>query len=60
MLGVAVTVASIDLRESNQIVALCVRGRNRQAISVVDLPLPTPKPAGSEWIDAYRHWLGQQ
>jgi len=60
VLGVAVTVASIDLRESNQIVALCVRGRNRQAISVVDLPLPTPKPAGSEWIDAYRHWLGQQ
>ena len=60
VLGVAVTVASIDLRESNQIVALCVRGRNRQAISVVDLPLPSPKPAGSEWIDAYRHWLGQQ
>lgn len=53
-LGVAVTVARIDLRESNQIVALCIRGRDRQAISVVDLPLPSPKPVGSEWIEAYR------
>jgi hypothetical protein len=60
VLGVAVTVASIDLREGNQIVALCIRGRDRQAISVVDLPLPSPKPAGSEWIEAYRHWVGQR
>ncbi len=45
---------SVDLRESNQIIALCVRGRDRQAISVVDLPLPSPKPAGNEWIEAYR------
>jgi hypothetical protein len=60
VLGVAVTVASIDLRESNQIVALCIRGRDRQAISVVDLPLPSPKPAGSDWIEAYRYWLGQR
>jgi hypothetical protein len=58
VLGVTVTVGSIGLRESNQIVALCVRGRDRQAISVVDLPLPLPKPAGSEWIEAYRQWLG--
>jgi hypothetical protein len=58
VLGVAVTVASIDLREANQIVALCIRGRDRQAISVVDLPLPSPKPTGSEWIEAYRYWLG--
>jgi len=60
VLGVAVTVTSIGLRESNQIVAFCTRGRDRQAISVVDLPLPSPKPAGSEWIEAYRHWLGQR
>ena len=23
-----------------------------------DLPLPSPRPAGTEWIDAYRHWVG--
>lgn len=34
------------------------RGLNWQAISLVDLPLPSPKPAGSDWIEAYRHWLG--
>jgi len=51
---------SIDLRDGGQIVALCIRGRDRQAISLVDLPLPSPKPAGSEWIEAYRHWVGQQ
>ena len=60
VLGIAVSVASIDLRDGGQIVALCTRGRNRQAISLVDLPLPSPKPTGSEWIEAYRHWLGQR
>jgi hypothetical protein len=58
VLGTAVTVASIDLRDNHQIVAICTRGRDRQAISLVDLPLPSPRPAGSEWIEAYRHWLG--
>ena len=56
VLGAAVTVTSIDLRD--QIVAICTRGLNRQAISLVDLPLPSPRPAGSEWIEAYRYWLG--
>ena len=60
VLGIAVSVASIDLRDGGQIVALCTRGRDRQAISLVDLPLPSPKPIGSEWIEAYRHWLGQR
>jgi hypothetical protein len=60
VLGIAVSVAGIDLRDGGQIVALCTRGRDRQAISLVDLPLPSPKPAGSEWIEAYRHWLGQR
>jgi len=22
----------------------------------LDLPLPSPPPAGAEWIAAYRHW----
>ena len=58
VLGTAVAVVSIDLRGDHKIVAICTRGRNRQAISIEDLPLPSWRPAGSEWIEAYRHWLG--
>ncbi len=58
VLGTAVTVTSIDLREGGQIVAVCTRGRDRQAIPLVDLPLPSPNPAGTDWIEAYRYWLG--
>jgi len=57
VLGTEVSVARIDLRDSNQIVAICARGRDRQAIALEDLPMPTPPPAGAEWIEAYRHWL---
>lgn len=56
VLGVEVTVAKIDLLPGSGIVAICTRGKHRQAIGVLDLPLPTPRPAGAEWIDAYRHW----
>ena len=58
VLGVEVTVASVDLVDSGQIVAICCRGGMRQAISILDLPLPTPPPEGAEWIEAYRRWLG--
>jgi hypothetical protein len=53
-----VTVEDIDLTGSGQIVAVCRRGQFQQAISVLDLPLPTPPPKGAEWIEAYRHWAG--
>ena len=56
VLGAAVTVEKLDLRDDDQIVAICKRGRTRQAIEIRELPLPTPEPAGAEWIDAYRHW----
>jgi hypothetical protein len=26
---------------------------------LVDLPLPSPPPGGTEWIDAYRRWRGR-
>jgi hypothetical protein len=58
VLGVAVTVESIGIAPYG-ITADCVRGRHRQAISLLDLPLPDPAPAGSEWIAAYRHWAGE-
>jgi hypothetical protein len=56
ILGVEVTVTDIDLTDRNTIVAHCSRGAFRQAISVLDLPLPAPPPDGAEWIEAYRHW----
>jgi Calcium binding len=60
VLGAAVTVTSIDLRDGGQIVAICTRGPARQAICLVDLPLPSPKPAGADWIEAYRYWLSRK
>ena len=59
VLGVRVTIQRIELTGRDQIVALCTRGRHRQRLSVLDLPLPTPPPAGAEWTEAYRHWCGE-
>ena len=58
VLGVSVAVARVDLTDSNQIVAMCSRNELRQAIPILDLPLPTPPPEGAEWIEAYRRWFG--
>ena len=55
VLGVEVTVRRVDLTGSG-IVAICHRERMRQAIGILDLPLPDPPPDGVEWIEAYRHW----
>jgi hypothetical protein len=57
VLGTEVTVSGIDLTADERIVVICARGRSRQRIPLLDLPLPTPPPAGAEWIEAYRHWL---
>lgn len=56
VLGVEVSVERIELRNDSSIVALCARGRERQAIPIIDLPLPRPPPAGAEWIAAYKHF----
>lgn len=58
MLGVRVTVTGVEQREDNSLVALCVRGKQRQAIGLLDLPLPSPLPPGAEWIIAFRCWAG--
>jgi hypothetical protein len=58
VLGVEVTVERVDLTGEDQIVAICSREKLRQAIPLLDLPLPTPPPEGAQWIEAYRHWLG--
>lgn len=38
------------------LVVICCRGRERQAIQILELPLPDPPPAGWEWVEAYRQW----
>jgi hypothetical protein len=56
VLGVCVTVDAIEQRDDNRIVAMCKRGKERQAIDITELPAPKERPAGAEWIEAYREW----
>ena len=57
VLGVTVSARKTGQTESG-IVAICVRGKHRQAIPILDLPLPDPPVQGVEWIAAYRRWAG--
>jgi hypothetical protein len=57
VLGVQVTVERVDLTQREEIVALCRRAGVRQTVPILDLPLPSRRPAGAEWIEAYRHWV---
>jgi len=61
VLGVTAVVERVDLvgRDRSHIVAVCRRGRLRQAIPITALPLPSRRPRGAKWIDAYRHWCGE-
>ena len=59
VLGTPVTVERIAMTDDEQLVAICRRGRSRQSVPLLDLPLPTPRPAGAEWIASHRHWLGE-
>jgi Calcium binding len=56
VLGVPVTVERVELNQSDEIIAVCARGRHRQSLPILDLPLPTPPPHGAEWLEAYRRW----
>jgi hypothetical protein len=58
ILGVDADVEKVDMTLDGQIVAICRRGKTRQKIPILDLALPTPTPAGAEWIAAYRYWCG--
>lgn len=59
ILGMAVTVQNVT-QTAYGISADCVRDGHRQAISVLDLPLPEPPPKGAQRIAAYRHWAAAQ
>jgi hypothetical protein len=55
VLGVQVTVESVDLNEDDQIVAVCRRGRERQVLPILEVPVPA-STSGAEWVEAYRRW----
>lgn len=57
VLDMRVTVEQVSLGTANDIAAICRRGKKRQAIPILDLPLPHPPPTGAEWIEAYRRWV---
>lgn len=59
VLGAPATVERIDLTRSEHIVAVCRRGRARQLLPILDIPLSTPLPKGAEWIEAYRRWCSE-
>ena len=56
ILGVGAVVEKVDMTRDGRIVAVCRRENVRQRIGILDLALPTPTPAGAEWIAAYLHW----
>jgi len=58
VLGMTVTVAKVDLTVIDEIVAICRHDDHKQAIPILELPLPAPAPDGAEWIEAYRRWHG--
>ena len=51
------SVVRVQLTLRDEIVAVCRRAGTRQTVPLLDLPLPSPPPVGSQWILAYRHWL---
>ena len=56
VLGVEVTVERLHMTDDEQIVAVCSRGKRKQPLPILDLPLPDPPPDGAEWIEAFRRW----
>jgi hypothetical protein len=56
LLDMDVEVERLDLNDAGEVVAVCRRGRFRQRVPILDLPLPDPPPSGWEWIEAYRYW----
>jgi hypothetical protein len=56
VLGAEVSVERVELTGADEIVDVCRRGRTRQAVPILALPLPKPAPNGTKWIEAYRRW----
>lgn len=50
------SVKRVDINDNDEIVVFCSRGRERQAMPILELPWPDPPPTGWEWVEAYRRW----
>jgi calcium binding protein len=59
LLRAEVSVRGIEVNDADEIVAVCIRDRERQTVPILDLPLPKPPPKGAEWIEAYRLWVSE-
>ena len=60
VLGLEVSVDRVEITGADEIIAICREGNKRQRISLVDLPLPDPRPRGADWIDDYRRWIQER
>lgn len=56
VLGMPVTVERVDTNRDDEIIAVCRRGNHKQIVPILDIPLPSPPPAGAEWLEVYRYW----
>ena len=56
ILGTPAMVEGVDLNDAEDIVAICRRDKHKQMIPILNLRLPSPRPVGWEWIEAYRRW----
>jgi hypothetical protein len=53
----------VNLRDAGfglGVVAVCRYKGKKYPIDIHSLEWPRQKPAGFEWIEAYRSWLGEQ
>ena len=57
VLDAPVVVSEVGLTVDGRIVARCVRDGVEQRISLLDLPLPDPRPDRAERVEAYRRWV---
>ncbi|MEK7466243.1 MAG: hypothetical protein AAB074_02410 [Planctomycetota bacterium] len=56
LLGAPAAVIDVEVAERPDLVFVCLRGRERLRVRVMDLPRPSPVPEGWEWVEAYRYW----
>jgi hypothetical protein len=57
VLGVEVSVVGVEIDDDGGLKVVFKHGSERQRIGLTDLSLPSPPPAGAEWIAAYRSWM---
>lgn len=59
VLGVAVQVTAVDLRDTSTLSFRCEREGRSLWVEVRELELPSPAPEWARWVRAWRHWRGE-